>query len=128
MQSTWVIGVPPPPPPPPELPPPPQPAKPETMPPSMRAQANAYTSRRCGERPPRRVVTMTSKPKMAATTAGSAIAGGVPGVWRDGLKKSGGAFERVGERDAVHVPPVVVVPAFGVQVTGEPSACVPFMN
>jgi hypothetical protein len=37
-------------------------------------------------------------------------------------------LESAGESEAVQVPPVVAVPAFGAHVWGDPRACVPFIN
>lgn len=60
-------------------------------------------------------------------TNASGAAGGTLGV-RDGLMKPGGRFESAVESVALQIPCVVVVPAVAMQVAGEPSACVPFMN
>ena len=75
----------------------------------------------------RRMVMIQSRVKKPANRARGA-AGGTRGARRDGLTKFNGRFERAGERDAVQVAAVVEVPAFGVQVTAEPSAVVPLMN
>src|SRR5580698_10179084 len=97
------------------------------MPTMTSAQAKVSARRRRAGALLQRMLTINNIAKMPVMTA-SGPAGGIFGVRGDGVKKPGGRFERAGESDAVQVAAVVEVPAFGVQVTAEPSAVVPLMN